>query len=125
MIGKAIRNSFQVFPFVLLRVNSWETEQNTDLGNADSSIRPNREPLSNLTDSTGLQTWKLPVPKKKTEDGIKIDCNPLSQNAYSSIRSNREPLSNLTDSSDQHHWKLHLPKARTEDGIKIDFNPLP
>jgi hypothetical protein len=70
--------------------------------NADSSIRSNREPLSNVTDSSDSHQAKLPLPKTTTEDGIKIDFNPLHENAYSSIRSNREPLSNVTDSSDLH-----------------------
>jgi hypothetical protein len=59
------------------------------------------------------------MPKTTTEDGIKIDFNPLPENADSSIRSNREPLSNVTDSSDLHPEKLDLPKT-TEDGTKIE-----
>jgi hypothetical protein len=42
------------FLLLLPRVNSWETEQKlTRLSsNIDSSIRSNREPLSNITDSS-------------------------------------------------------------------------
>jgi hypothetical protein len=45
--------------------------------NAHSSIRSNREPLSNVTDSSDLHHMKLDFPKTTTEDGIKIDFNPL------------------------------------------------
>jgi hypothetical protein len=72
-----------------------------------------------------LHPEKLLGPKTTTEDGIKIDFNPLPENANSSIRSNLEPLSNVTDSSDLQSEKLLGPKTTTEDGIKIDFNPLP
>jgi hypothetical protein len=50
--------------------------------NADSSIRSNREPFSNVTDSSDVQQEKLPsktsdptklnLPKTTTEDGISI-----------------------------------------------------
>jgi hypothetical protein len=70
--------------------------------NEDFSIRSNREPLSNRTDSSDHQLEKLCLPKTTTEDGISIEVNPLLQKADSSIRSNREPLSNRTDSSDLH-----------------------
>jgi hypothetical protein len=64
------------------------------------------------------------LPKTTTEDGIKIDFNPLLENADSSILSNREPFSNVTDPSDSHSQKLLSHKTATEDGIKTDFNPL-
>jgi hypothetical protein len=40
-------------------------------------MRSNPEPLSNVTDSSDLQLEKLDLPKATTDDGIKIDCNPL------------------------------------------------
>jgi hypothetical protein len=92
--------------------------------NADLPIRSNREPFSNVTDSSDLHRQKLPFPKPTTDEGISIDLKPLSLNANSSIRSNREPFSNVTDSSDLHPEKLLLSKATTDEGITIDFNPL-
>jgi hypothetical protein len=94
------------------------------LENADSSINSNREPFSNVTDSSKLHHSKHSLPKTTTDEGISIDFNPVQENADSSIRSNREPLSNVTDSSDQHDEKLILPKTTTEYGISTDFNPL-
>jgi hypothetical protein len=64
--------------------------------NAASSIRSNREPLSNITDSSDLHSRKHPLPKTTTEDGITIDFNPLPENADSSTRSDRETLSKAT-----------------------------
>jgi hypothetical protein len=77
-----------------------------------------------VTNSRQLHSEKLSLSKTTTDDGIKIDLNPLPENALSSIRSNREPLSNITDSSDLHHMKLDFPKETTEDGITTDLNPL-
>jgi hypothetical protein len=64
--------------------------------NADSSIRSNREPLSNVIDSSDLHLEKLHLPKTTTEDGITIDFNPLSKNASSAITSVVEPFSKAT-----------------------------
>jgi hypothetical protein len=70
--------------------------------NEDSSIRSNRLPFSNLTDSSDLHPWKLDLPTTTTDDGIKIDFKPLPLNEDSPIRSNPLPFSNVTDSSDLH-----------------------
>jgi hypothetical protein len=45
--------------------------------NVPSSISSNREPVSNLTDSTGLQRRKQAFPKKQPDDGITIAGSPL------------------------------------------------
>jgi hypothetical protein len=84
----------------------------------------NRQPLSNVTDSSDLRKQKLNLPKIIAEGGITIDLNPNSQSAPSSIPSSREPLANVNDSRDLRKQKLSLPKTTTVNGIKIDFHPL-
>jgi hypothetical protein len=66
-------------PLLLPRVSSWETEKKLTplFMNVDSSIRSNREPLSNVTDSSDSHQQKLSLPKTTTDDGIKIDFNVL------------------------------------------------
>jgi hypothetical protein len=66
------------------------------LENADSSIRSNREPLSNVTDSSDLHQKKLSLPKTTTEDGKTMDCSPDPRNPESQIPSKFESLSNAT-----------------------------
>jgi hypothetical protein len=93
---------------------------NPVFANANSSTRFNRDPLSNVTDSSDRHPWKVFVAKTTAEDGIKIDLNPFHPNSDSSICPNRGSLSNVTDASDMHSAKLHLPRTTTEDGISID-----
>jgi hypothetical protein len=66
------------------------------LENAHSSIRSNREPLSNVTDSSDLRQQKRDLPNITTEDGTKMDRSPDSRNPESQIRSKIEPFSNAT-----------------------------
>jgi hypothetical protein len=89
-----MRDSLKVRPRPLLSqgVGILGCKTNALPANADSSIRSNREQLSNVTDSSDLHRPKLSLAQTTTEDGIKIDLNPLLQNAYSWIRSNRQPL---------------------------------
>jgi hypothetical protein len=91
---------------------------------ARSSIRSNREPLSNITNSSELHRKKHILLKMTTDLGITIDFNRLSPKARSSIRSNRESFSNITNSSELHRKKHILLKTITDLGITIDFNRL-
>jgi hypothetical protein len=48
--------------------------------NAASSIRSNREPLSNVTHSSDLHPEKLSLPKTTTEYRTKMDCRSDPRN---------------------------------------------
>jgi hypothetical protein len=45
--------------------------------NADFSIRSDREPFANATETSDLHLAKLSLSRTATDDGISIDFNPL------------------------------------------------
>jgi hypothetical protein len=65
--------------------------------NADSSIRCNFDPVSNVNDLSEWQDEKHDLHMISTFAGIIIFCKPLDENANSSIRRNFDPVSNVSD----------------------------
>jgi hypothetical protein len=50
---------------------------NPDIQNADSSIRCNLDPFSNIIDSSDFELAKQDVQTISTDDGMAIDFNPI------------------------------------------------
>jgi hypothetical protein len=71
--------------------------------NADSSIRCNFDPVSNVKDVSDLQDEKHDLYKISTFAGIIMLCKPLDENAYSSIRCNFDLVPNASDLQNDKH----------------------
>jgi hypothetical protein len=65
------------------------------------------------------------LPKEETDDGSRIDFNPLPWKTEYPIPSNFENEAKCTDSRFAQFKKHEAPKEETDAGMLIDFNPLP
>jgi hypothetical protein len=93
-------------------------------GKASRPTPRNRDPLSNASNESILNSEKHSLPETLPDAGRLISTKPVRGNVHFSIHDNLDPDSNATEGSDPRSEKHSIPETLTDAGRIISTKPV-